>query len=157
MKQLQMAVGTLALLLGIMVPVSAQTCTPLAVVKGEGTSVTKRVSPPNAQTIPKLPVGYRGNWDTDFVVPFNTNFKEYIAIIRSESTEAAQYRIKMYLKYSDDTADETFNEAVQLQPGQSTEVISRPRSGNQPYQINVNVGGYESIGYSYTLSVEGCL
>ncbi len=157
MKRLQTILGTLTLFLSVAVSVNAQTCTPLAIVKGEGTSVTKRISPPNAQTIPKLPVGYRGNWDTDFVVPHNSNFSQYIATIRSESTEPAEYRIKMYLKYSDDTADETFDQEVPLQPGQSVEAVGRPRAGNQPYQINVNVGGYESIGYSYTLSVEGCI
>ncbi|MGF1494412.1 MAG: hypothetical protein ACFBSC_18610 [Microcoleaceae cyanobacterium] len=148
--------GIILLGLGIDRPVPAQTCTPLQVVRGEGTSVTKRISPPNAGTIPGLPVGYRGNWDTDFLIPGGSNFNSYIAVVRSESTEAASFRVKMYLKYPDDTADKVYNNEVELQPGQSQDISATPRTEVEPYQVNLNIGGYDSIGYSYTASVEGC-
>jgi hypothetical protein len=38
----------------------------------------------------------------------------------------------------------------------STSAIAAPRVNNQPYQINVNVGGADAIGYGYNLSVSGC-
>lgn len=136
--------------------VNAQTCTPLEIVKGEGTEVTKSVSPPNVGTIPNLPVGYRGNWDTDFIVPSGNAFSSYQATIRSESSEPATYRVKVYLKYPDDTTDRVFDNEVELEPGETQTLKGSPRIDQQPYQVNLNIGGYDSIGYSYTISVEAC-
>lgn len=148
--------GTLALLFSFSLPVNAQTCTPLAVVKGEGTSVTKRVSPPNAGILPVVPVGYRGNWDTDFAIAGNANYDYFVGTIQSASEDPADFKIQMFLKYSDGTADRVFNEVVNLQPNESQQMRGRPRSGDLPYQVNLNVGGAEAIGHSYTIWVEGC-
>ena len=150
------SLGILTLLLPISLPVNAQTCTPLMVVKGEGTSVTKKVSAPNVGTIPRIPVGYRGNWDTDFIVPSNATFTEYVATIQSLSTDSGTFKIRMFLKYADDTADQAFEGDIQLDQNQSQQISGTPRPDNQPYQVNVNVGGIKALGYSYTLSVEGC-
>lgn len=149
-------IGTLAFVLTAVTPAAAQTCTPLAVVAGDGTSVTKRVSPPNAGTIPKVPVGFRGNWDTDFAVPGGMRFNQYVATIQSESTEDANFKVKMFLKYSDGTADRIFDDNVSLTPGESREITGRPRENDGPFQVNLNVGGVDALGQSYTLSVLGC-
>lgn len=149
-------VGILTVLLPVSLSVNAQTCTPLAVVKGEGTSVTKKVSAPNVGTIPRIPAGYRGNWDTDFIVPNNATFTEYIATIQSLSSDVGTFQIKMYLKYADDTADRIFDGGIQLDPNQQQQISGMPRSNTQPYQVNVNIGGIKALGYSYTLSVKGC-
>ena len=148
--------GTLALLLSLTPSVHAQTCTPLLVVKGDGISVTKRVSAPNAGILPIVPVGYRGNWDTDFAIPSHVNFSSYVATVQSASEDPASYKVKMYLKYSDDTADKVFNDTVRLQPGELQQMSGIPRSATQPYQVNLNVGGMDAIGHSYTISVAGC-
>ena len=150
------SLGILTALLSVSLSVNAQTCTPLTVVKGEGTSVTKKVSAPNDGTNPRIPVGYRGNWDTDFIVPNNATFTEYIATIQSLSNDTGTFQIRMYLKYADDTADQAFEGNIQLDPNQSQQISGTPRPDSQPYQINVNVGGIKALGYSYTLSVEGC-
>ncbi|MEL7037365.1 MAG: hypothetical protein AAFO04_17350 [Cyanobacteria bacterium J06592_8] len=148
--------GTLALLFSFSLPVKAETCTPLAVVKGEGTSVTKRVSPPNAGIIPFVPVGYRGNWDTDFAIAGNANYRYFVATIRSASEDPAKFKVQMFLKYSDGTADRVFNDSVRLDPEESQQMTGEPRSGDLPYQVNLNVGGGDAIGHSYTIWVEGC-
>ena len=150
------SLGILTVLLPISLSVNAQTCTPLAVVKGEGTSVTKKVSAPNVGNVPRIPAGYRGNWDTDFIVPNNATFTEYIATIQSLSNDVGTFQVKMYLKYADDTADRVFDGGIQLDPNQQQQISGMPRSNSQPYQVNVNVGGIKALGYSYTLSVEGC-
>ncbi|MEB3279984.1 MAG: hypothetical protein VKK42_13805 [Lyngbya sp.] len=148
--------GTLALLFSFSLPVNAQTCTPLAVVKGDGTSVTKRVSPPNAGILPVVPVGYRGNWDTDFAIAGNASYNYFVATIKSASEDPAEFKIQMFLKYSDGTADRVFNDRVTLQPNESQQMTGQPRSGDFPYQVNLNVGGGDAIGHSYTIWVEGC-
>ncbi|WRH66865.1 MAG: hypothetical protein RSE13_25780 [Planktothrix sp. GU0601_MAG3] len=150
------SLAILTVLLPISLSANAQTCTSLAVVKGDGTSVTKQVSAPNLGTIPRIPVGYRGNWDTDFVVPNNATFTEYIATIQSLSNDPGIFKIKMYLKYPDDTADQVFEGDIPLDQNQSQQISGTPRSDSQPYQVNVNVGGVKVLGYSYTLSVQGC-
>ncbi len=151
-----LSLGILTVLLPMSLSVNAQTCTPLAVVKGEGTSVTKKVSAPNVGNVPRIPAGYRGNWDTDFIVPNNANFTEYIATIQSLSNDVGTFQVKMYLKYADDTADRVFDGGIQLDPNQQQQISGAPRPNNQPYQVNVNVGGIKALGYSYTLSVAGC-
>lgn len=149
------ALGTLFLLLSVSLPVSAETCTPLNVVGGEGTEVTKRVSAPSLPIGP-FGLGFRNNWNTDFAVPNNASFKKYIVTIKSESTAAANFPVSMFLKYSDDTADETYKGNVELSPGQSRELSASPRIGEQPYQVNLNIGSLGSKGFTYTLSVRAC-
>ncbi|EAW38475.1 hypothetical protein [Lyngbya sp. PCC 8106] len=148
--------GTLALIFSFSLPVNAQNCTPLAVVKGEGTSVTKRVSPPNAGILPFVPVGFRGNWDTDFAISGNASYRYFIGTIQSASEDPAPFKIQMFLKYSDGTADRVFDETVRLEPNESQQMTGRPRPGDLPFQVNLNVGGKNAIGHSYTIQVEGC-
>ncbi len=148
--------GTLTLLLSFSLPVHAQTCTPLAVVKGEGTSVTKRVSAPNAGILPVVPVGFRGNWDTDFAIPGSANYSYFRGVIQSASESAASFRVQMFLKYSDGTSDRVFNENVRLEPREYRQMSGRARRDDLPFQVNLNVGGRSAIGHSYTISVEGC-
>ena len=133
----------------------AETCTPLSLVGGQGSEVTKTVSQP---TIPG-PFGIditRNNWNTDWAVPSERNFRRFVATIVSEN--GGSFDIKMYLKYSDQTTGEFYNtDGVQLNPGKPLTIDATPRPEDEPYQVNLFVGGLEHIGSSYKASVVGCL
>lgn len=128
-------------------PVSAQTCTPLRVVEGEGTQVQKSVSPPSAGVT-------QSNWNTDFVVPSRQVFKRYVATIAPE--DGGEYIIKMALKYNNDTADKVYEQTVSLQEGKPLTIPGTPRLNAIPYQVNLEIGGLVAVGKSYTVSVSGC-
>jgi hypothetical protein len=133
----------------------AETCRPLPLVGGQGSEVSKTVSQP---TIPG-PFGIKiahNNWNTDWAVPGDKDFKRFIATISSE--EGGSFDVKMYLKYSDQTAGEYFNKtSVAINKNSPLKIEARPRPGDQPYQVNVFVGGLDKMGNSYNASVVGCI
>lgn len=130
-------------------PVSAQTCTPLRVVEGEGTQtqVQKSVSPPSTGVT-------RSNWNTDFVVPSRQVFRRYVATITPEN--GGEYIIKMALKYNDDTEDDVYEQTVSLQEGKPLTIPGGSRLNATPFQVNLEIGGLQAVGKSYTVSVSGC-
>lgn len=136
----------------------AETCTPIPVVGGQGNTITKTVSPP---TIPAGPLGMlgvditRNNWNTDWAVPGDVKFRRFILTITSN--DGGPFDIKMYLKYSDQTASQFYNaEGAQLPPDQPLKIEATPRPEDEPYQVNLFVNGLESLGKTYTASVVGC-
>lgn len=133
-------------------PTIAQSCTPFPVVGGEGTEVKKTVSVPG---IPG-PFGLQinNNWNTDFAISPLKKYRRYIIKFTAESE--GEYTIRVYLKYSDNTADEVYNQKNSLTPGQSLNITGSPRTEEIPYQVNVFVGEVESVGKSYIISVDGC-
>jgi hypothetical protein len=148
----------LSSIVSLNLPVQAESCTPIPVVMGEGNTITKTVSPP---TIPAGPLGMlgvditRNNWNTDWAVPGDVKFRSFIVTITSN--DGGPFDIKMYLKYSDQTASEFYNaEGVQLQPGKPLRLEATPRPEDEPYQVNLLVNGLESLGKTYTASVVGC-
>jgi hypothetical protein len=158
------ALGITATLLSLCLPVKTiapaiaqSSCAPLQVVGGEGSEVSKEVSPP---TVPiPLPgpasTSLRSNWNTDWAVPGGQSFRSYIVTLTPQTT--AEYNIRMYLKYADDTADKFYSEgAVNLTSGQPLTVTAYPRQGEQPYQVNVMVGSVNTIGHRYRVRVSGC-
>lgn len=137
-----------ALLLGNIKPSQSQPkCTPLAVIGGTGTSVSKSVSGG---------VITGNNYNTDFAVPSGSNFKSFIATIRSDSTRRADMPVEMFLKYSDGTDGRVFQGNVPLEPNQAKQISGTPRVGQQPFQVNLKVGSVGTTGFSYTLYVVGC-
>jgi hypothetical protein len=130
-----------------------QTCIPLPLVGGQGSEVSKKVSQP---TIPG-PFGLklRSDWNTDWSVPGGDRFESYKATIVSD--EGGSFDIQMYLKYSDNTADEFYKtNGVQLAPGKPLEITATSRRSEQPYQVNLYIGGMKAVGTRYTASVVGC-
>jgi hypothetical protein len=129
---------------------AAPVCTPLKVVEGTGTTVVKKISAPGVP----LPYGLKknDNWNTDFLVtsPATT----YVADIVAENL--GNYRISMYLKYPDNTADKVFDQDVSLQNNQKYTVRGSRRTNMSPYQVNLFVGGVPVVGNSYTATVYGC-
>lgn len=125
-----------------------ETCTPLELVGGQGSSVTKTV------TIPSLGIT-RTNWNTDWSVPSNRQFKRFEAQITSEKNNS--YKIEMYLKYSDGTASEFYNtNEVRIMADTPLEIEATPRPKKQPYQVNLLIGGLKATGQTYTAQVVGC-
>ncbi|WP_342596978.1 hypothetical protein VKI21_15910 [Cyanobacterium aponinum UTEX 3222] len=148
-------VSFLGIFFALQIPVSAENCTPIPLVGGQGSTVTKTVSTP---TIP-APFGInitRNNWNTDWAVPSNNNtFRRYLVEI--SSNDGGPFDIRIYLKYSDQTADQFFNqEAVNIVTNKPLKIESTPRPDAQPYQVNLFVGGLESLGKTYTAIVMGC-
>ncbi len=131
-------------------PAKAQAvCTPLRAVGGSGTRVRKRVSPAGTLVT-------SNNWNTDFAVPGGNAFRRYTVTVAPEND--GQYSIHAYLKYGNDTADQFYNQDnVPLSRGRRLILSGQPRSGNQqPFQVNVSVGGTVALGNTYTVSVVGC-
>ncbi|MGK7960308.1 hypothetical protein [Crocosphaera sp.] len=141
-------------------PSYAQTCTVFPVVGGQQdneTEVTKTVSQPSFP-IP-LPgpasVGVNNNWNTDFSIIPLKQYKQYIVTFTPKSE--GDYKVRAYLKYNDDTADEIYNEEKSYTVGQPIEIKGVPKADNIPVQVNLFVGDPVSMTKTYTVSVRGCL
>ncbi|MEM8543535.1 MAG: hypothetical protein AAGF66_06030 [Cyanobacteria bacterium P01_H01_bin.119] len=127
----------------------AQTCVPLQVVEGQGTEVSKTVSPPGLFVV-------QSNWNTDFVVPEDGNFTEFIATITANN--GTTYDVDVTLKYRNDTADTPYSRrSLELTESVPFDIAVPSRVDEDPYQVNLRVGGLVAEGNSYTASVVGCL
>ncbi|NJL84199.1 MAG: hypothetical protein HC890_17075 [Chloroflexaceae bacterium] len=136
-------------------PVLAQkknNCTLLQPVGGQGTLVRKTV------TAPSIPIGiarlFNNNWNTDFAIPSRASFNRFKATLTPLSS--GNLTVRMFLKYSDGSADESFNEVVPAQENQPIVLEGIPRANSDPFQVNIFVGDLNSIGRSYTVTVAGC-
>ncbi|UBF28215.1 hypothetical protein K9N68_10210 [Kovacikia minuta CCNUW1] len=139
-------VAVASLIFGIGSPAIAQTCSPLRVVGAVGkTSITKKVSQPG---IPGAP----DNWNTDFAT--NSRASRYVANVRAKNE--GNYKIAVYLKYPNNTADKVFENEVPLKNNQLFTVSGSPRANQTPYQVNVFVGGTLVVGNTYTAAASAC-
>lgn len=145
---------TLALIVTVNLPAQAETCIPLSLVGGEGSKVSKTVSQP---TIPG-PFGItitRNNWNTDWAVPGGINFNRFVTTITAPN--GGSFNISMFLKYSDQTAEEIFNQQnVTIDPQKPLIIEKKSSPDDFPFQVNLFIGGLEQIGRTYTASVMGC-
>lgn len=134
-------------------------CRPLPLVGGEGSAVTKTASPPGARIPlpgPAPSVGVRNNWNTDWFVPSGQPFRKYRVIFMPHND--GEYSVNMTLKYPDDSIDQFFREQRrQFTANKPLVVETSPREDLQPYQVNTNIGGLQTIGSRYTVAVSGCL
>lgn len=126
----------------------AQTCTPLTAVGSTSTEIEKTVSPPGTGVT-------QDNWNTDFVVPTDTSYSSYRVIVNPMSD--GEFDIELYLKYPDDTADEEYSTtAYSLGADEIITLSAEPRLTEDPYQVNVQVGGILALGDTYTVAAYGC-
>lgn len=132
----------------ISTPVSAQTCSPLRVVGGNGTRVQKTVSVPGAGPIT------RDNWNTDFAIPGNSSYSAYAATITPQNK--GTYSIQMNLKYPNGTVDKVYDQKIELAEKKPLNISGSSRIYGKPYQVNLSVGGVEVVGNTYTAAVSGC-
>lgn len=152
--------GALCLCLGLPTAAIAQTaprCTPLKAVGTEGTLVSKRVSPNTVFFV-------RDNWNTDFFVPPESRYSQFLISITSktvgsgtkDSATQELYTIRAFLKYGESTSDKLFDQSIELPQGVPFDIQLLSRPYESPYQVNVVVGGERAIGSDYTLTVFGC-
>ncbi|UBF30309.1 hypothetical protein K9N68_34410 (plasmid) [Kovacikia minuta CCNUW1] len=134
-------------------------CKPLPLVGGEGSQVTKSASVPGVRIPlpgPAPSVGVRNNWNTDWFVPSGHAFKKYRITFMPHND--AEYSVNMTLKYPDNTIDQFFRERGKRFPANQPLIIeTSPRTNLQPYQVNTNIGGLQTVGSRYTVGVAGCL
>ena len=143
-----LAATTAAMSLGMSSSVAAQTCRSFQDVGGGGVEVTKTVSTFGVLFI-------RSNWHTDFAVPGGANFQYFVATILP--IEGDTYDIDVNLQYSDDTTDQAFTTSnMVLTEGEPFRIRASSRPGDNPFRINVRVGGTQAEGNTYTVSVVGC-
>lgn len=157
-RPLTLAMAGIALSLGLATPGHGETCVPIPLVGGQGNSVTKTVAVP---TIPAGPLGMlginitRNNWNTDWAVPGGTVFKKFVMTVTS--AESTPFDIRMFLKYSDQTASEIFNQqAFVFKPNTPLEIVGNATPEEQSYQVNLFVNGLDSLGKTYTATLVGC-
>jgi hypothetical protein len=136
------------------VPASAETCTPMSLLGGQGSEISKTVSQP---TVPG-PLGIkitRNNWNTDWAIPGGRRFRRFVTTI--SVPRGASFDIRLFLKYSDQTSDEFFNtNSARIEPDKPLTIVSTVRPGDQPFLVNLFVNGIQHIGNAYTASVVGC-
>lgn len=99
-------------------------------------------------------VAFRSNWNTDFAVEPTASYNGYVSTIIA--SDGGKYTIKINLKYSDETADEVYNNTVSLTPGKPFNITATPKRKEAPYQVNVSVGELNAVGKTYQLSASGC-
>ena len=139
-------------------PAFPNRCEALSLVGGEGSEVSKEISPPGVN-IP-LPgpasAGTRNNWHTDWIVPGDQAYQSYMVLFMTHTER--EYDVAMYLKYPDDTNERFYREQrVELPANQLITVEVTPeRTDLPPYQLNTNIGGIQAIGARYTVAVAGC-
>lgn len=133
--------------IGSETPAIAQTCTPLEVVGGNGaTHVRKTVTLPGVLFIDS-------NWNTDFVV--TVPYSYYVATVVSHSGNP--YDVQVFLKYPDGTADESYSaENLSIAQNAPLVITAEPRARSNPFQVNVEVGGLNAEGNTYSAYVSGC-
>ncbi|TYQ25242.1 hypothetical protein [Pseudanabaena sp. UWO310] len=140
--------GFLLLSLSFISSAQAQICTALNVIGANGTSVKKTVSPFSTLVT-------NNNWNTDFAVPSEQSFSQFVATIVPENI--ANYDLELNLKYSDESSDTSYKkENVGVTFAHPLNLVGRSRPNSNPYQVNVFIGGLNAIGNTYTVSVEGC-
>jgi hypothetical protein len=138
-------------------PAFPNNCEVLPLVGGEGSEVTKEVSPPSVR-IP-LPgpasAGTRNNWHTDWFLS-GQNHESYMVILMPHNNR--EYDISMYLKYPDNTNQRFYREQrIELFANQPVTVTVIPdRTDIAPFQVNTNIGGVQAVGARYTVAAAGC-
>jgi hypothetical protein len=147
--------GTLSLALALNWPLSAsETCVPIPLIGGQGNQVTKTVSQPTVPSVFGVDIT-RNNWNTDWAVPSDRSWQKFVATISSD--EGGSFDIQMYLKYSDQTTGQFFNQQdVRIDPGKPLTITATPEPNDEPYQVNLFIGGINHFGKTYTVTVVGC-
>ena len=133
---------------------AAPTCTFLQPVGGNGSSSIVSKSIGRGKLIGKT------NWNTDFFItqPY-TSFKFFFTANSSDAQ--AQYPVEGNMKFSDGSSLQMFN--TLMNPPMGTGKMFGPFAsvpGKQATQMNFKVGASNdpaALGFSYRISVQGCL
>ena len=133
---------------------AAPTCTFLQPVGGNGSSPIVSKSVGRGKLIGKT------NWNTDFFI--TQPFASYKFFFTANSSDAqAQYPVEGNMKFSDGSSLQMFN--TLMNPPMGTGKMFGPFAsvpGKQATQMNFKVGASNdpaTLGFSYSISVQGCL
>ncbi len=94
----------------------------------------------------------RNNWNTDFAIPTGKKYDFFVGKMTPENT--ASYDISIHLKYPNGTSDTVYSRNVQMERGEGYSLTFQTPTANQPYQVNVRVGGANNN--AYNISILGC-
>lgn len=133
-------------------------CELLPVVGGEGSEITKTVSPPSLSVPLPGPVsaGTRNNWHTDWFMPTGPVYTSYMIIFMPR--ENRNFDVSMFLKFPDATNQRFYRRRrVDFRANEPVTVEVTPeRTDLAPFQINTNIGGVQAVGARYTVAAAGC-
>ncbi|KEF41623.1 MAG: hypothetical protein ER33_10125 [Cyanobium sp. CACIAM 14] len=133
---------------------AAPVCTFLAPIGGSGTSPVVSKSVGRGKLIGKT------NWNTDFVVdkPYNS-YKFFFTANSSDS--GAKYPVEGFMKFTDGSSLQVINQSMNPPIGTGRMFGPFPAiPGKQASQMNFKVGASSdpgALGFSYRISVQGCL
>jgi hypothetical protein len=152
-----MAAGSaMALLATVAVPgiARAETCTFLQPIGGDGSN------PVVSKTVGRAKLLGRTNWNTDFIV--DRPYKSYKFFFTANSSDAsAQYPVEGFMKFTDGTSLQVINATMNPPIGKGQEFGPFPAvPEKQASQMNFKVGASSdpgALGFSYRISVQGCM
>jgi len=121
----------------------ATTCVPLQEVTTGENEVRKRIE--NRSVL-------GNNWHTDFVVPNDTNFSYFVALVTPENN--GPYWMDVHLRQSHGGSEKVFSERADLQAGTTVSIPFESPTGRQPAVVNTRLGGVN--GNFYTIAVAAC-
>ncbi len=122
---------------------AAEECVALKEVTTGSTEITKQI---------KLDLFGNNNWNTDFAVPPGQDFQFFKVEFTPQNN--ASYTVKVNFKYSNNSSSTVLDRQGFVDRG---ETYTRPfvsPTGEEPYQVNTNIGGDRNN--AYTVSVAGC-
>lgn len=101
----------------------------------------------------------KANWNTDFVV--DKPYSRYKLFFTANSSDpSAKYPVTGFMKFSDGTSLQLFNETISPPIGTGRMYGPFPSvPGKQVSQMNFKIGASndpEALGFSYRISVQGC-
>lgn len=119
------------------------TCIPLQEVTTGQSEIRKRIE--NRSIL-------GNNWHTDFIVPNDTEFSYFVALVTPENN--GPYWMDVHLRQSQGGSEKVFSERADLQAGTTVSIPFESPTGRQPAVVNARLGGVN--GNFYTISVAAC-
>jgi hypothetical protein len=134
----------------------AESCTFLQPIGGDGNTPIVSKSVGRGKVMPLA----RTNWNTDFIV--NQPYRSYKFFFTANSSDPkAQYPVEGFMKFSDGSNLQVIK--TSMNPPIGTGKMFGPFAavtGKQATQMNFKVGASNdpgALGFSYRISVQGCL
>ncbi len=155
MKLLAVSLLSASLVLGVGSAAEAQQrCTFLQPIGGNG------ITPIVSKQLGRDKLIGRENWNTDFIV--NQPYSSFKFFFTANSSDAnAKYPVEGFMKFSDGSNLQVINEVMNPPIGTGRMFGPFPSiPGKQASQMNFKVGASSdpgALGFSYRISVQGCL
>ena len=121
----------------------ASSCIPLQEVTTGQNEIRKRIE--NRSIL-------GNNWHTDFVVPNDTEFSYFVALVTPEND--GPYWMDIHLRQSQGGSEKVLSERADLTAAATVSVPFESPTGRQPAVVNVRLGGVN--GNFYTIAVAAC-